>query len=147
MRIEIKAPCDQDGFVLLQCHLCGEYFKLKGEEVNSKEIYEIWCPYCGLISNSYSTKETNEIAIKMATNYMMEEIYNNFKNLEKQTKNNNGFSFKAGKRPKEIFIKPIQVKIDNLEKQNYRCCKKDVKINPLYKNIGSYCPFCGGRYE
>lgn len=29
MKIEIKAPCDQDGFALLQCHLCGEYFKLK----------------------------------------------------------------------------------------------------------------------
>ena len=79
MKIEIKTPCDQDGYALLQCHFCGEYFKLKGEDVNSKEIYEIWCPYCGLVCNSYSTKETNEIAMKIATNYMMEEIYNNFK--------------------------------------------------------------------
>ena len=41
MKIEIKTPCDQDGYALLQCHFCGEYFKLKGDTRSLAKILEI----------------------------------------------------------------------------------------------------------
>lgn len=145
--MEIKIPCNDDGYVLLQCHLCGEYFKVRGSDINSDDFYQIWCPYCGLISDSYVTSEVIDVALKSATNTAMEEIYNVFKDFEKKTRNNKFINFKAGKKPKQIFIPPIQSKIDKLETCNYECCKKQAKIMPLSKYIGSYCPFCGGRYD
>ena len=47
---EIAIPADNDGFALLQCNLCGEFFKLKPSDVQSDEVLNIWCPVCGLIS-------------------------------------------------------------------------------------------------
>ena len=46
--MEISIPCDEDGFVELQCHLCGEHFKLLAKDINDESNIDIWCPYCGL---------------------------------------------------------------------------------------------------
>ena len=65
---EIAIPADNDGFALLQCNLCGEFFKLKPSDVQSDEVLNIWCPVCGLISDGYFTQDVIDLALKMATN-------------------------------------------------------------------------------
>jgi uncharacterized C2H2 Zn-finger protein len=65
MEMTIEIPADNDGFVLLQCALCGEIFK----------------------------------------------------------------------------VKPCDFEDDTVHQ--YRCCNREVKIKPLLKIAGSYCPFCG----
>lgn len=45
---EISIKSDNDGFILLQCSLCGEFFKLLASDLNDDSTLNIWCPYCGL---------------------------------------------------------------------------------------------------
>ena len=42
----ISIPADEDGFVLMQCPLCGEFFKLRAEDFEAEDVIEIWCPCC-----------------------------------------------------------------------------------------------------
>lgn len=144
--MEITIPIDEDGFVLLQCHFCEEYFKIKSSDMNSDDMYQIWCPYCGLISDSYVSEEVIDVALGKITNMAMQELYSTFKDMEKKTRNS-FVSFKTGQKPNDIFITPIKNRIDKLEICNYKCCKNQAKIIPLSKYIGNYCPFCGGRYD
>lgn len=145
--LSIKLPIDEEGFVLLQCNLCGEYFKMKAEDLEAEENINIWCPYCGLKSDNYIPEEVKEMAIKKAINQMNNIIYNSFKDLERNTRNNRSCRIKSGKKPREEEIHPIKVKINKLEDKEYKCCKKKVKVKPLLIETGSYCPFCRGRYD
>lgn len=147
MTTSISIPSDEDGFVLLQCHLCGEYFKLLARDFNEEGIINIWCPYCGLNGKQYSSKEAIEIGIKIAENEINEIIYNTFKKIEKETKGSL-IQFKCNKKPVLKDIPSIKVRIDKLELQNYKCCGSVAKIQPISKMCGSYCPICGGiNYE
>ena len=45
---EVSIPADDQGFVLMQCPLCGEFFKIKPGDYHAEDVIEIWCPSCGL---------------------------------------------------------------------------------------------------
>lgn len=138
----LTIPCDEDGFVLLQCHICSNHFKLLGKQINEDNIINIWCPYCGLNGKKYVSKEIIDIAIKIFENELNEIIYNNFKKFEKETKNNL-IQFKCNTKPVLKDVSPIKKRIDKLELQNYKCCGSVAKIHPISKMCGSYCPICG----
>lgn len=143
---DISIPTDNDGFVLLKCNLCGEFFKLKPHEMEADDVINIWCPACGLISESYLTEDVIQLALKMAKNITHDLLFDAMKELERKSKG--GFiSFKAGKKPSEETENPIISGIEALEIQKYRCCKKQAKIKPLVKMVGSYCPYCGVNYD
>ena len=143
--IEIGIPSDVDGYVLCQCPLCGGYFKLKTTDY--KEASNIYCPSCGMRSSSYFTQEVIELAQVKVRNYLKEELYKGFKQLEKKTRGGMG-SFKVGKRPKPEPENPIRNKIEAMEVAEFDCCNKTCKIKPLLKMTGCYCPFCGVKeYE
>ncbi len=42
VQMEISVPTDNDGFVLLRCSLCGEFFKMKPSEMEADDVIEIW---------------------------------------------------------------------------------------------------------
>ena len=60
--VSILIPTDDDGFVLLRCPKCGEYFKLFSEDMQREEVLDIHCPQCGLISENYITDDVIELA-------------------------------------------------------------------------------------
>ena len=139
---EIAIPADNDGFALLQCNLCGEFFKLKPSDVQSDEVLNIWCPVCGLISDGYFTQDVIDLALKMATNIANDLLFDSLKDMQKRF--NGGFiSMKISKKPDREIESPIVSGIEALEIQKYKCCKKQAKIKPLVKIFGSYCPYCG----
>lgn len=143
---EINIPSDNDGFVLLQCSLCGEFFKLKPNDIQSDETLNIWCPVCGLISDSYLTQDVIDLALKMATNIVNDLLFDSLKEMQKNF--NGGFiSMKISKKPYREIESPIVSGIEALEVQKYKCCKKQAKIKPLVKIFGSYCPYCGVKYD
>ena len=143
---EIAIPADNDGFALLQCNLCGEFFKLKPSDVQSDEVLNIWCPVCGLISDGYFTQDVIDLALKMATNMANDLLFDSLKDMQKRF--NGGFiSMKISKKPDREIESPIVSGIEALEIQKYKCCKKQAKIKPLVKIFGSYCPYCGVKYD
>ena len=143
---EIAIPADNDGFALLQCNLCGEFFKLKPSDVQSDEVLNIWCPVCGLISDGYFTQDVIDLALKMATNIANDLLFDSLKDMQKRF--NGGFiSMKISKKPDREIESPIVSGIEALEIQKYKCCKKQAKIKPLVKIFGSYCQYCGVKYD
>ena len=79
LSLEIKIPTDSDGFVLLQCPLCGEFFKLAACDVEAEDVFEIWCPNCGLKSKSYITDEIRDLALRMCTNKVGDMLFQHLK--------------------------------------------------------------------
>lgn len=142
IKIEISIPTDNDGFILLQCQLCGEFFKLTPGDAKADDVIEIWCPSCGLKSENYLTANVIELAMKMTENIGMDMIFKEMKKMERQIKGS-GVTFKAGKKPRPKAENPIISGIESLEIQKYNCCKRQSKIKPIVKLSGSYCPFCG----
>ena len=144
---EINIPSDDDGYILLQCEHCGTFFKIPAGDMENDALLELYCPGCGLVSKSYLTKDVIELAQAMAQNYAMDMLYDAFKDLEKKTKRGI-VQFKAGKPPKHEHENLIRSGIEALDITSFRCCKKNVKIKPLLKMTGCYCPFCGVKeYE
>ena len=146
--IEISIPADNDGFVLLQCSHCGEFFKLSVSDCEDDYILNVFCPSCGLISDSYITEDVKELAMAIAENYALDKLYDALKDIEKSTKGSNFIQFKAGKKPKHKVESPIRLGIENLEIAYFNCCQKSAKIKPLLRMAGCCCPFCGVKnYE
>lgn len=144
---EITIPADDDGYILLRSEHCGEFCKIMAGDCENDEILSIYCPGCGLISESYITEDVLELAQAMAENYAVDALYDAFKDMEKKTKNI-FLQFKAGKKPRHKEENPIRSGIEALDITGFDCCRKSAKIKPMLKITGCYCPFCGVKeYE
>ena len=144
---EITIPSDDDGYILLQCERCGEYFKITASDTRDDRLLDIYCPCCGLVSENYITEDVAKLAQSIAQNYAMDLIYNAFKDLERKTKKDI-IQFKAEKKPKHEDENPIRSGIDALDITEFNCCNRTAKIKPLLKMTGCFCPFCGVKeYE
>ncbi len=141
---EISIKSDKDGFILLQCSLCGEFFKLLASDLNDESTLNIWCPYCGLNGKEYYTKEVLDMSMKMAKNEANRMMFNSLKELERKTKNNKFINFKVGKKPEMEVVSIIKPRIENMQIMKYDCCKTMAKIKTGSIVTGSYCPLCGG---
>ena len=147
IRMSISIPTDDDGFVLLQCPQCGTFFKATPADLEDDGVLELFCPCCGLASDRYITDDVLELVLTMAKNEIMDMIHDEFKKLERQTKNGI-VQFKAGKKPKHEYENPIRSGIEAMEIAHFPCCRRDAKVKPLLKITGCYCPFCGVKnYE
>ncbi len=144
---EITIPADNDGYILLQCEHCGEFFKITAGDCENDEILNIYCPGCGLISERYITEDVFELAQAMVENYAVDTIYDAFRDMEKKSKNS-FLQIKAGKKPRHKAENPIRSGIEALDITEFDCCRKTAKIKPMLKITGCYCPFCGVKeYE
>ncbi|SDA24983.1 hypothetical protein SAMN02910447_02597 [Ruminococcus sp. YE71] len=141
---EISIPSDNDGYALLQCENCGEYFKCTPHDIESDEILNIYCPNCGLTSESYITNDVIQLANAMITNYIQDTLYDFSKKMERQFSHNKFVKYKAGRRPKKAYEPPIYSTIEDLVEYKYMCCARSAKISPLLKMSVCFCPFCGG---
>ena len=147
IRMEISIPTDDDGYVLLQCEHCGNYFKAMPSDVKDDGVLEVFCPCCGLVSENYATEDVIELTLSMAQNWAMDMVYDTFKKMERQFRNG-PVTLKMGQRPQHEPENPIRSGIEALEITNFPCCKRSAKVKPLLKMTGCYCPFCGVKnYE
>ena len=147
IKMEISIPADNDGYILLQCPICGDYFKIKPRDYEDDDVLEIYCPCCGLCSDNYITEDVLELALAMTKNVATELIYNEMKKWELQFKGS-GLTFKAGRKQKPEPENLISIGIEALIITNFFCCKRSAKIKPMLRISGCYCPFCGVKeYE
>lgn len=141
--VSIPIPVDDDGYVLLKCPLCGEKFMLTVDDIEDESQLEIWCPKCGVVSNSYFTDELMDRAYKITEN-CAKDILNEFQEkITKSFKGNSCFEIKGGEKLKKEAVDPIIPEINTLSKKYYCCCKKTAKIDELSQLNGGYCLFCG----
>lgn len=138
----IEIPCDDDGFVLLQCPQCGELFKLRPEDYESDDVIEVSCPSCGIASDNYLTDEVVELARTKAMNAALKMLEAEMKKLERKTKGN-PVSFKAGKPLKRESESALMPSIDTLSRVTCDCCGRQSKISRLLKMSKFVCPLCG----
>lgn len=143
--ISISIPADDEGFVLLRCSRCGEYFKLPSDDIQGEELLDIYCPQCGLISEDYITDDVIELAQAKAINQLLDGFYNETKKLERKTRNS-VVKIKANKPEREEEI-PIRSTIDSMEIVDFGCCERQAKIRHLLDYCGCYCPYCGGQKD
>lgn len=147
IHISLSIPTDDDGYVLLRCEHCGTFFKGMPSDIQDDGVLRIYCPSCGLTSDSYITDDVLELAQNTAKNIVSDMIYEMFKDLERQSKNS-FVKFKAGRRPRHESEGPIRSSIEALETCTFPCCARTAKVKPLLKMTGAYCPFCGVKnYE
>lgn len=139
----LEIPADEDGFILLECPKCQSQFKITVSDFQSDDADEIWCPACGLVSESYFTDDVIELAKTMALNMFMDEIHSQFKDMERKTKGKI-VSIKAGRKPDHEPEMPISKKTDSLVITETPCCNKPVKLSYRERESIYYCPFCGG---
>jgi predicted RNA-binding Zn-ribbon protein involved in translation (DUF1610 family) len=144
---EISIPADNDGYVLLQCPNCGEYFKITPSDYEDETNLEIFCPACGLAGENYITEDVMELAMAIVQNYATDLIFNEMKKWERQFKKGI-VTFNVGKKPKSESENPIRAGIEALSSIGFPCCHRSAKIKPLLQITGCYCPFCGVKnYE
>lgn len=146
LNISIPIPADDEGYVLLRCPKCGEYFKLTTSDCRDDGYLWAYCPFCGLVSNSYITQEVYELGMKILQNAADDMIYSSMKQLERKTRNSM-VKIKVGKSPRHRCTDPIHSGIEAMEEVQFLCCKRTAKISPMLILTGCYCPFCGVRYD
>lgn len=139
--VNVPVPTDVNGFVLLQCPKCGEYFKLSPIDMQSENVLNIYCPLCGLISDNYWTDDVIELAQVKVLNHVIDDFYNEMKKLERKSRNSI-VKIKA-KKPKEVEEISIKSTVDSMEIINFECCHRQAKIRHLLNYCGCYCPYCG----
>lgn len=145
--IKITIPSDDEGYILLQCPICGTYFKITSSDIKDNSVFKLYCPSCGLTSDNYITQDVIDLGMKILKNKTNELIYNEMKKLEKRYSKGN-LKITSGKKPTPESIEPIHSGIEALEIVSFDCCKRTAKIKPILKMTGCYCPFCGVKnYE
>lgn len=145
LSIEVSIPADENGFILLQCPKCGEYFKLPASDIQSNELRDIYCPLCGLASDSYWTDDVIKLAQAKALNYVLDNLYDEMKKLERSTRNSI-IKIQANKPDYEEEI-GIKSTVDAGKIVKFDCCDKKAKIRHLLDYCGCYCPYCGGKQD
>lgn len=145
VEMKIDIPTDDDGFILLQCKHCGNFFKVKPSDMKDDGVLDIFCPSCGLVSDNYLTEDVYELASNMIENRALSVLHDKLKDLERLSKNSM-VSIKVSNMPNEKSENKIWSKVSDLEIAAFPCCKRTAKIKPLLKMTGAYCPFCGVKY-
>ena len=138
----IEIPCDEDGFVLLECPQCGEFFKLQPDACESEEVLEVCCPACGIASESYLTEDVIELAMTITKNKTFGAIHQEMKKLERQTRGK-AVLLKAGRPPRPDDEPVLQPSVDALVVTTCNHCGKRSKVSPLLSMSAFVCPLCG----
>lgn len=141
--LKISIPSDDDGFIMLKCHKCGEHFKLTADDIESDELLDIYCPLCGLTSDDFFDDDVENLALAKATNQIEDLLLREMENFGKKNKSSM-FSIKTSKTSNEVYEKKLSTIPDDMNVYTTPCCNKDIKVRALLRFTGIYCSFCGG---
>ena len=141
-RFEIRIPCDDDGFILLQCPHCSELFKLTAEDIESDETLDIYCPSCGLSDSNFLTQDVIDLALATISNYAMDAITQQLQAFAK--KNSSSFiRFEVKANREREPETPIRAAIEALQNATCHDCGREAKVSPALVMSAYTCPLCG----
>ena len=141
----IDIPLDEDGYLEMECDFCMNRFMLHKDTYENEEYLHFFCPICGLPNdtNTFFCTEVLEKMQQVAANYALAQID---AMLDKSFKGLNKSKFikvttkKSKPEPEKELYEPTKV----YELVKMDCCGVNVKTQNFDKEIGIYCPICGG---
>lgn len=139
---EISIPCDDDGFVLLQCPHCGELFKLTAKDIESDSIFNIHCPSCGLAGDGFITEDVRDLALAKAANLAFDAITQELQTFSKRSKGS-PIQFKVKSSSTREPELPIRASIEALQIATCQDCLRQSKISSTLIMSAYTCPLCG----
>lgn len=146
MNIEFSIESDSEGYIAFECPFCELQFRLlASEKQNSEcEVLELFCPYCGLASdsNNFYTKEVVKQVEAIALNYMYDEINKTFGKMAKRI-NKSKFIKMEWKPLKKKSIGEL-ISYDSSEEE-FECkvCGKHQKVLYCSGKSKIFCSYCG----
>lgn len=142
---EINIPVDEDGFLEMECDFCKNRFMISSEVYKNESYLHFFCPICGLPNqtNTFFCPEVLEKLDAMAVNYMYGEIDRALSGTIKKI-NKSGFIKMSMNIPKKEPERELYQPANVYEKVELDCCGEFVKVQNFDKEIGIYCPICGG---
>ncbi|WP_233880303.1 hypothetical protein [Virgibacillus halodenitrificans] len=142
MEQKITIPTDSEGYYSLECPYCKEKFKALGGDIDAEDTLELFCPSCGLVDDSdrFIPDDVIEHAQTLAMNYVKQQLTKTFKKASRKMKGSGlTLEFKKLKEEQPNLL----TEDEKLEKVEFHCCNKIIKVQ-ADQSIGNiYCPFCG----
>lgn len=138
----LSLPLDVDGYATFECPCCFDSFQLRGEEYNADDLFEFWCPSCGLKSDSYVPRAVIELAKAKVLNGFMGGVEKELKKISTSSCGV-GLSIEVktnfGKEHENMLFPDVAA----FEEVICHVCNRPYRVHPLTSFTGSYCPFCG----
>ena len=142
--LELEIPCDNEGYVLLQCPKCGELFKARPSDIEDDSVLHIYCPSCGLTSDSFLTDDAVELATAMTSNWALEQLDKEFEKMARKAKaHKSPISLELKTKWEEVPETPLMPSVEALVSETCPDCERTAKISPLLAMSSHTCPFCG----
>lgn len=142
---EISIPLDEEGFIEMECDFCKNRFMLHQDVYKSEDNINFFCPVCGLPNriNTFYCPEVLDKAKQKALNYMYDEIERQLGTSIRKL-NRSGIIKVTMDIPRHEIERELFTPSENYETAHCQCCDIDVKVHTIDKEIGVYCPICGG---
>ena len=138
----LTMPLDSDGYATFECPCCLDSFQMRGEEYNADDLFEFWCPSCGLKSDSYVPRSVIELAKAKVLNRFLGKMENELRQISSSTRGSIlSIEVKTnfGKEHENLLFPDVAA----FEEVICRICERPYRVHPLTLFTGPYCPFCG----
>lgn len=146
LNLKITIPSDDGGYIGLKCPICGEHFKVSASDLKADYVLYIWCPGCGLSSESYHEDDVARLALAKASNFVQDQIADMLDNLFSGN-SKSGIEFSVDKKPEREYEKKITTTEDRTILNGCKDCGGIFKIDSLLSTTAHYCPLCGGLQD
>jgi hypothetical protein len=143
--ITMSIPLDEDGCLLLQCPRCGELFKVLGEDYEAEDVWELWCPMCGIKSDCFLPEDALELAKAKVLNHVMETFGKELANIGKGLPRQSPIRLTVTSHFEKARERELFPAVDAYVSTTCGFCGRSERIKPLLKYIGAFCTFCGER--
>jgi len=138
----ITLPADSDGYVPMRCPRCGEYFGVTPEGYNADDVFDLYCPRCGLQSERFFTDEVETLIQRVAENAAAGMVASQLKQLERDL-SSELFKVTCEGVPKQKTPQSLVSHADMTPQVVCPCCGRKAKLGIELKVIGAICPYCG----
>lgn len=143
--LSISIPLDEEGYMLMQCPVCGDYFKVRSEDYEADDVGELWCPMCGLKNDSFWPDEVVELAKAKALNQLMGDFEKEIAGIGRTLARQPFMKMTVSSHFDSEREGEMLPAVDAYEEVACRFCGRKEKLRPLPRYVGAFCAFCGER--
>ena len=141
----ISIPLDNEGYMLMQCPRCGDYFKLRSKDYEADDVEELWCPMCGMKNDSFWPDEVIELAKAKALNQFLGNFEKEISKIGRSLSHQPFIKMSVSSHFNTEREGEMLPAVDAFEEVPCRFCGRSEKLRPLPRYVGAFCAFCGER--